>query len=147
MIQNVTATGTKLTLYSDLTYPQGITIATLPAGTDPLDSPAMTFAEYQTGPNGDLIVYKHPVPIVINFSTVAGSAEDTAMRILFDANRVAKNKMSVNDMITLVIQYPNDKTVVLTGGFLVSGTPVMGVSGDGKLKDSQWSCVFESKVA
>ena len=146
-MQNVTATGTRITLYSQPTFPNGITLSTLPADTDPLDSPAVQLAEWQTGANGDLILYKHPVPIEVNFSTVAGSEEDKALEILFDANRVAKNKISYNDVITLVIQYPDGHSAVLSNGFLVRGTAVIGISGDGKLKTRQWSCVFESKVS
>lgn len=146
-MQNITATGTRITLYSIPTFPNGITITTLPAGTDPLDCPAVQLAEWQTGVNGDLILYKHPVPIEINFSTVAGSEEDKALEILFDANRVAKNKISYNDIITMVIQYPDNRSVVLSNGFLVRGTAVVGITGDGKLKERQWSCVFEAKVA
>lgn len=146
-MENVTGTGIKITLYSEPTLPQGITITTLPADTDPLDSPAAQIAEYQTGANGDLILYKHAVPIEVNFSTVPGSEEDKMLEILYDANRVAKNKMSYTDTITMVIQYPNDRTVVLTNGFLVRGTAIIGIAGDGKQKTRNWGCVFESKVA
>ena len=146
-MQNVTATGVKMTLQSIPTLPQGITISTLPAGVDPLDSPAAQIATWQTGPNGDLIIHKQPVPIEINFSTVAGSEEDRLLEILFDANRVAKNKLSYDDTITMVIQYPDGRTVTLSNGMLVRGTAVIGISGDGKLKERQWGCIFESKVA
>lgn len=146
-MQNISATGTRATLYSVPTYPNGIELSSWPSDTDPLDSPALQIAEWTTGPNGDMILYKHPTPIEITWSTVAGSAEDKALEILFDANRVAKNKISYNDVITLVIQYPDGKSIVLTNGFLVRGTPVIGISGDGKLKTRQWSAVFESKVS
>ena len=129
------------------TFPNGITLSSWPADTDPLDSPALQIAQWQMGPNGDMILYKNPAPIEISWNTVAGSEEDKALEILFDANRVAKNKISYNDVITLVIQYPDGKSIVLTNGFLVRGTPVIGITGDGKLKHRQWTCVFESKVS
>ena len=146
-MENITGVGTTVTIYAIPTYPNGITLSCWPADVDPLDSPAVQLAEWATGANGDMILYKHPVPIEINFSTVAGSEEDKAIEILFDANRVAKNKISYNDVITMVIQYPGGKSVTLTNGFLVRGTPVIGLAGDSHLKTRQWACVFESKVA
>lgn len=144
---NLTATGTRMTLRSTLTLPFGVTITTHAPDGDPLDSPAMQSADTKMGANGDLIVHKTPVPIEINLTTVPGSEEDKALEILFDANRVAKNKVSYNDIISLVIQYPNGKTVVLTNGVITRGTPIMGITGDGRLKTRQWTLVFESKVS
>ena len=144
---NLTATGTKLTLYSTLTLPYGVTITTYSPDGDPLDSPAMQAADTKMGANGDLIVHKMPSPMELNITTVPGSEEDKALEILFDANRVAKNKVSYNDVISLVIQYPDGKTVVLTNGVITRGTPITGITGDGRLKNRQWTLVFESKVS
>ena len=144
---NLTATGTRMTLYAIPTLPYGVPLNVYAPDGDPLDSPAMQMADTKVGANGDLIVYKTPVPIEINITTVPGSEEDKALEILFDANRVAKNKVSYNDVISLVVQYPNGKTVVLTNGVITRGTPIMGITGDGRLKTRQWTLVFESKVS
>ena len=104
-MENLTSTGTRITIYSVPTFPNGITISTFAADVDPLDSPAMQFAETQMGVNGDLIVYKHPVPIEVTFSTVAGSEEDRALEILFDANRVAYEIESIVNCLPNSIKY------------------------------------------
>lgn len=146
-MQDVSASGIKITVVAIPTYPFGITITSFSDDADPLDIPELQNADFKMGLNGDLVLNRHPVPIEINISTIPGTPEAIALMNLFDANRVAKNKVSYQDHITLTVQYPDGTTKVLTNGAIVGGTPMIGVSADGRLKTLVFKFVFESKVS
>ena len=146
MIQDLSAIGTKFTIYCIPTFPQGITLTLLPGETDPLTSAEMQLATWKTGVNGDLILYRQASGFEITLGTIAGTEDDMAMEILFEANRIGKNKIAYHDTITLVAQYP-DMTRVLTNGAIVKGTPLINISADGQKKGRNWTFVFEGRVS
>lgn len=147
MAQDVSASGIKITVIAIPTYPFGITITSFSDDADPLDSPELNMADFTMGLNGDLILNRHPTPIEINLSVIPGTDEERALSNLLDANRVAKNKVSYQDSITLTVQYPDGLTKVLTNGAIVAGSVVTGVSSNGRLKTKAFKFVFESKVS
>lgn len=146
-MQDVSASGIKITVIAIPTYPFGITISSFSDDTDPLDIPELQNAEATMGLNGDLIINRYPKPIEINISTIPGTPEAVALMNLLDANRVAKNKVAYQDHITLTVQYPDGTTKVLTNGAIVGGTVMSGVSSNGRLKTLVFKFVFESKVS
>lgn len=147
MAQDVSASGIKITVIAIPTYPFGITITSFSDDADPLDSPELNTAEFTMGLNGDLILNRHPTPIEVNLSVIPGTDEERALSNLLDANRVAKNKVSYQDHITLTVQYPDGLTKVLTNGAIVAGSVLTGVSSNGRLKTKAFKFVFESKVS
>lgn len=147
MAQDVSASGIKITVVAIPTYPFGITITSFADDADPLDSPELTMADWQMDLNGNLVINRHPTPIEINIATIPGTDEERALSNLLDANRVAKNKVSYQDHITLTVQYPDGLTRVLTNGAIVAGSVITGVSSNGRLKTKNFKFVFESKVS
>lgn len=146
MAQNVSAVGTKITIVAVPTYPYGITISSFADDTNPLDATELTVADFTMGLNGDLVLNRRPTPISVGVNVIANTDEDKALEMLLDSNRVAKNKVSVTDAITMTVQYPDGMTKVLTNGAIISGAVINSIASSGKFKTKHYTFVFEGKV-
>lgn len=144
-IQNLSGSGFEIQLIALPTIPFGIKVKSFAGDADPLDIAQLTYADFTMGLNGDLILSKRPTPITISLRTIPGTDEDIAMERLFDANRVAANKVSYLDIITMTFLYPSGMRKVLTDGAIVGGTPIVGMNAQGMLKSNKWDFVFGGK--
>lgn len=145
-MQDVSGTGIEITLIALPTFPVGIKVSAFADDADPLDSPELQIAEWGMGVNGDMVIWRSPKPIEITLNVIPDTEEDRNLAILFDANRVAKNKLSVKDTITLVAKYPDGKVKMLENGAIVAGAPLNGIASNGKTKSKAYRFVFENKV-
>lgn len=145
-MKDISGTGLSILVIASNTYPQGILCTAFADDTDPMDIPEITITESGMGLNGDLITYSSPQPIQFSLSLIPGTPEEIAMAFLLEANRVAKDKRSANDEITMVINYPNGERRTLKPGRITGGLPGLGVSSDGRTKTPTYNFVFENKV-
>ena len=143
---DVSGTGIEVTVIAAPTYPTGIKVSAFADDADPLDLPELQIAEWAMGVNGDLVVWRAPKPIEITLNVIPDTDEDKNLAILFDANRVSKNKLSVKDVVTLVVKYPNGTVKMLSNGAIVSGMPMNSIASSGKTKSKPYKFVFENKM-
>lgn len=145
-MQDISATGVTATIFAAPTFPTGFDISAWADDANPIDIETLTIADTGMGVNGDLIIYKTPNPIRITLRPIPNSAGDSNLQILLDANRVAKNKTAVQDIDTLVLNYPDGTVRTFINGILVSGTPALGVSSNARLQTREYVFVFENKA-
>lgn len=145
-LQDVTAFGLDITITADKTLPMGVTISEFAEDADPINVTEVTMGESEMGVNGDLILTRRARPIEFTLPVIPGTAGSEALHTLWEANRLAKNKNAVRDIITAVINYPNGNTVTLTDGAIVSGPPITGVSSAGRLMTENFGFVFANVV-
>lgn len=145
MAQDVSGFGLVLTVLASKTYPIGFTVQSFADDADPFDFGETVIAEYGMGLNGDLVTWSKASPLEITVNLIPGSADDIAMSVLVEANRVARGKSSARDQITLVGVYPNGNIVRLTNGRLTSGMVSNSVATNGRLKSKPYKFVFENK--
>lgn len=145
-MQDVSATGVKITVITVPTYPQGFEVSEFADNADPLDFPPTQIADYGMGVNGDLVTWTKPVPLEITLNVVPNTDADKNLGILYDMNRAAKGKISAQDLVTLVASYPDGTRKIFSNGKLISGVPANGVSSDGRIKTKEYKFVFENKI-
>jgi len=145
-MEDVSGTGVEITIISVPTFPAGIKVSAFADDADPLDSPELQIAEWGMGVNGDLVIWRTPKPIEFTLNVIPNTEEDKNLSILFDSNRVAKNKVSVKDVVTLIAKYPDGTTKMLTNGAIVSGMPLNSIASNGKTKSKPYKFVFENKA-
>ena len=139
-MQDISGTGLSILIKASVTYPNGVLCTAFPDDTDPFDFPEVTIAEYGMGLNGDLVTWSSPQPLQFSLSLIPGTPEEIAMAFLLEANRVAKNKQSAKDIITIVANYPDGTTKTLTPG------KIIGIASGGRIKTPTYNFVFENKV-
>ena len=122
-MQDVSATGVKITVITVPTYPQGFEVSEFADNADPLDFPPTQIADYGMGVNGDLVTWTKPVPLEITLNVIPNTDADKNLGILYDMNRAAKGKISAQDLVTLVASYPDGTRKIFSNGKLISGVP------------------------
>lgn len=145
-MEDVSGTGIEITVISAPTFPAGIKVSAFADDADPLDVPELQIAEWGMGVNGDLVIWRTPKPVEITLNVIPNTEEDKNLAILYDANRVAKGKLSVKDVVTIIAKYPDGTTKMLVNGAIVSGMPMNSIASSGKTKSKPYKFVFENKA-
>ena len=145
-MQDITGSGTRINIVASNTFPAGFTVTQLADDTDPLDFASVTIADKAMGLNGDLITWAKAVPLPAVVAVIAGSNDDLNLQILADANRVAYNKVSAHDQITMTVVYPDGSVVTLTGGVITDAQFGKSIAGSQRLKTKTYSFAFQAKI-
>ena len=145
-MHNVSATGIKMRLVASLTFPAGFDITQFADDGDPLNSENLTIAETAAALNGDLVAWGKPNVIPLTVAVLPDTDEDRNLSILWNVNRVGKNKVAVQDIITLVVTYPNGDQKILSNGVMISGPALNSGSSEGRLKTKEYEFSFESII-
>lgn len=145
-MHNVSATGIKMRLVASLTFPAGFDITQFADDGDPLNSENLTIAETAAALNGDLVAWGKPNVIPLTIAVLPDTDEDRNLSILWNVNRIGKNKVAVQDVITLVVTYPNGDQKILSNGVMISGPALNSGSPEGRLKTKEYEFSFESII-
>lgn len=146
MAKNISGLGLRVQIISSPIFPQGFTIKEFPSDTDPLVIGNVKITNTEMGINGDLISWNSPAPIPVELSVIPNGEDDQNLKILYNANRPAKNKVSTQDDVTMIVAFPNGKITTLTGGVITDGVASNGITSDGKVKTPTFSFEFENIV-
>ena len=145
-MQDVSGTGIKVKIIALPTFPVGIDVSAFADDADPLDTPELQIAEWGMGVNGDLVIWRAPKAIPITLNVIPNTEEDQNLAILFDSNRVAKNKMSTKDNITMIVTYPDGTVKTLANGAIVQAMPMNSIASNAKIKSKPYQFIFENKL-
>ena len=146
MVQNVSAFGIKVALRANVTYPVPIVLTQFADETDPFDIPSIAIAETAKGVNGDLVTWSSANPVNITLAMIAGSDDDEAMSLLFQANNPSGLATPSGDIIVLTAIYPDTSVVVASGGVPLEFMPGKSVATAGRLKSNTYTFSFEQIV-
>lgn len=145
-MQDVSATGIKATVQSSITFPAGFEVSAFADDADPITSADLQIVEHGMSVNGDLVTWSAPKAIPLTLNVIANTEEDNNLNILYNANRVAKNKISVRDVVTIVLTYPDGTTKTATMGKITNATPIRDVASNGKIKSRAYGFIFEQLI-
>ncbi|MBR2392574.1 MAG: hypothetical protein IKA93_03255 [Elusimicrobiaceae bacterium] len=145
-MQNVSATGIKVFLTASHTFPAGFWVSAFADDKDPVATDNTAVHETAMGPNGDLVFWGTPQPIQVRLGVINGSEDDENLRIIYHANRVAKNKASVKDIVNMVIHYPDGRKVTCTNGVIVSGPALPSATASAKINGNEYGFAFENVI-
>lgn len=145
-MQDISATGIKITIIAVPTFPQGFEISELADDADPLDFTDTQLADYNMGVNGDLVTWTKPAPLEVTLNAIPNTDGEKNLGILYDMNRAAKGKVSVRDLVTMIVSYPDGTRKIMSNGKIVSGAPANSVASSGRIKTKGYKFVFENKI-
>lgn len=146
-MSNISATGLVVTILASNSFPIiPLVITDFADDNNPLDFEELTIAEDSMGLNGDYLYWTTPTPIRPTLSVIPGSESDLKLASLFELNRVGENKEGANDVITMTLQYPNELPVVLSGGGMLSGSPVSSAASSGRKNSKNYGFGFGNKI-
>ena len=142
----VSATGMKARIVTIPTFPAGFDITQFADDADPFASENVDVADSGAALNGDLVVWSKPNKVPATLSVLPGTDEAKNLDILLTVNRATKGKLSAQDVVTLVVTYPDGSTRIGTNGAIISGPVVDSGSSEGRLKTREYGFVFENVI-
>lgn len=140
---DISGFGLRIALFASRTYPGGLVLTQFADDADPFDIPSLQIRDKAMGLNGELIVWSKANPIPITLNVIPDSDDDLDLAALFNANRVAKNKISARDVIVISGIYPDGSRVTLSQGYITDGAPGKSIASAGRMKSKAYSFVFE----
>lgn len=143
-MQDVSAIGVSLRVTASRSFPTGFTVTEFADDADPFDLPAMDIASAAMNVNGELVVNSAPAPISFTLNVIPDSDADKNLAVIFEANRPAKNKRHLGDVISIVGSYPNGTTVTLSQGKMLNGVPASSPSSAGRIKSKAYTFAFQT---
>ena len=143
-MQDISGFGLQVRVVASETFPEGFTITQFSDDSDPFDFPSMQIKDKAMGVNGDLVVWSKASPIEITLNTIPNGDDDANLGVLLEANRVAKGKKVVRDVVTMTAIYPDGKSITLSNGAITDGMPANAVGSVGRLKTKAYKFVFEN---
>lgn len=144
MSQDISGTGSVVSLVASNTFPAGIALTAFADDSDPFDQPSIRIGDVAMGLNGDLIGWRKAVPIPVTISVIPQSQDDNNLSILANANRVARGKTSANDVLTLTVVYPNGNIITFSNGTITDASFATSIASAGRLKTMTYAMSFES---
>lgn len=143
---NIGGAGSKVTIISVPTFPQGFTVTEFATDTDPLVVDDIEINNTEVGVNGDVVSWKKAGLLNLELSVIPNSESDKNLKILLNSNRLAKNKVALDDDITMIIVEADGTTTTYTGGKMLSGTPSNSISSDAKLRTKTYRFTFSNVI-
>lgn len=145
-MNNESATGIKAFLTASHTFPAGFWISEFADDRDAVAVENTPVNEVAMGPNGDMVFWGTPKPIPVKLGVINGSESDENLRILYNANRVAKNKASVKDIITLTVHYPDGRKIICNNGVITDGPALPTAVSSARINGNEYSFAFENVI-
>lgn len=142
-MQDISAIGVSVRVLASFTFPSGFLVTEFASDADPFDLPSIDIATAEMNVNGELVVFSAPTPITLTLNVIPDSDADKNLAVIFEANRAAKNKRSVRDVITIIGVYPNGSTISLALGKMTAGMPANSPASAGRMKSKAYTFVFE----
>lgn len=144
---NVGALGIKVTILAIPAFPQGFTIEEFGSDGDPVDIQDVEVTQTAMGVNGDLETWNKAaaIPVVLN-SIIPKSEADNNLQILTNMIRASKNKVSIQNDITMTVSYPDGSLKTLTGGVLLVGKVANSATSDSRLRTNSYSFTFQNII-
>lgn len=145
-MQDISGFGIQVRIVASQTFPNGFTVTSFANDADPFSFTDQQIKDSGMGVNGDLVVWSTANPIPLTLNVIPNSEDDDNLTILFEANRAAKGKKPVQDIITMTAIYPDGRQTTLNNGAITNGTPAKSVASAGRLVTRAYAFVFEGKT-
>ena len=143
---DISGYGSSAQIIASTTFPTGINITQFADDIDFIDIPSLQIADKAMGGNGDLITWSKANPINLTIGVVPDGEDDINLNILFEANRVGRGKLAVQDIIIFTWTYPNGNVVTLNNGRATDYMPFESVASAGRIKSKPYSFTFENMI-
>ena len=143
---NVGGANSKVTIISVPTFPQGFTVTELATDTDPLVIDDIEINNTEVGVNGDVVSWKKAGLINVELSVIPNTESDKNLKIILNSNRLAKNKVALDDDITMIVTESDGTITTFSGGKLISGPLSNSIGADAKIRTKTYRFTFSNVI-
>lgn len=143
-MQNISGFGLSLVIVALQTFPLGIKVSAFPDDVDPLIVEDNESTKIEMLYDGTLFAYDTSNPILVSVSVIPYSDDDINLRILLSTRKTGIKWLPIDDVTSMVINYPDGDRVVYSGGSIVSGPTSDSVTQNGRRKTNTYKFAFGS---
>ena len=144
MTTDIAGFGVSVRLVASTTLPVGVTLTEFADDADPIDSPAVQITDQGMDVNGNMKNWSTANPVPLTMNLTPNTDEDRTLSALFQANRPSAGSNPANDVITVVISYPDGKRATFADGRIKSGMAAKSISSDGRQKSKPYEFAFQT---
>jgi Tol biopolymer transport system component len=94
--------------------------------------------------DGSLFAYDKSAAIKVNVTVIAGTSDDINFKILLQARKGTAQVLSIPDITSMVITYPDGGRVMFSNGTIIGGPLADNLMTSGRKKGNTYSFVFGS---
>ena len=142
---NATGSGLVVSLTASTSFPNGISLTAFADDKDPFKIGELTVNEFAMGMNGDTVAFGKASGIPLSMALIENTDDDKKMQMILDANRIAKNKNSVQDVIEITQILPDGSKTTYKDGVLLTGTPGISITQNGRRETHNYTFMFGNK--
>ena len=142
MSKNISAFGVGAYLGASNTLPIGMFIQAFADDDDAIKFSTSNVSGAQMDLNGKMVSWSSAHPISLSIAVIPHSTADNLLSVLLAANRPAAFTTEANDVITLVVKYPDFTIRTFTDGRVISGPSGAGFQSVGRLTTNSYSFSF-----
>lgn len=146
-MNDISGVGLQVRLIASNTFPGGILLTAFADDADPLDFASIQIADKAMGLNGNLIVWARAIALPMTLNLIPGSDDDLNMQVIAEANRVARGKRSVRDVISATVMYGDGSTETRSPGKMTDTMFGNSVASAGRMKTKPYIFAFENRVS
>jgi hypothetical protein len=141
---DISGFGTGVTIIALSSFPMGLTVSQFADDQDAVTCEEIETSAWEMLYDGSLFSYDKAAPVIINLSVIAGSSDDTNLKILLQARKGASKIIPLPDVTSMVINSPTSGVVMLSNGTIFKGPLVDTVQSSGRKKGNTYSFAFGS---
>lgn len=138
---DIGAYGLSINVVALQSFPMGFSLSEFADDADPLVVEETEPFGYELLFDGDIFSFDKASVIKLSVTVIAGSEDDTNLRLLLQSKKGSKSILPVPDMTTMVITYPTGH-VILTKGTIISGPLADSSRADGRKHGNKYTFVF-----
>ena len=94
--------------------------------------------------DGSLFAFDKAAPVELSVSVIPGSDDDSNLKILLSSKKGAKKLITLPDVTSMVVTYPDGGRVILSNGTILRGPLVDSIETSGRKKGNTFTFVFGS---
>jgi len=139
---DVSAQGAEVMIVALASFPIGFKVSQFADDIDPLVAEDVETTGFEMLYDGSLFAFDKAAAVKLAISVIAGSDDDTNLKILLQSRKGTKSILPFEDSTNAVITFSDGGRVMLTNGTIISGPLVDGLQSTGRRKGNTYTFMF-----
>lgn len=141
---DISGFGSSVMILSSSSFPQGFSLTSFADDTDPIAIEPTEVSGFEPLYDGDIFTFDKAAPVLLSVSVIPASEDDINLKILLQMRKSNSTFLPFEDIVTMIITYPEGGRVVLSQGRILKGPLADSLAASGRKKGNTYHFVFGS---
>ncbi|QDH49592.1 hypothetical protein KYLE_46 [Pantoea phage Kyle] len=139
---NISGYGMSVNIVALQTFPMGFSLESFSDDADPLAIDDTEVAGYEMTFDGGLVAFDKAAAHIVNVSVIPNSEDDINLKLLLQARKSSVKWLPIQDVTTMVINYPERGRVVFSNGTILKGPFADSILSTGRRRSNTYTFAF-----